>query len=109
MQVSLVKRQGNSPNTIFSLYCPGLSAQPHTLLLLSNGSVNRPYSDVCRDGVVKVAYNNYPSVFEVDKQTNEMIKEGVFERKYWKFIRTVTKYKTIYYSVNLARAQKTQI
>ena len=76
-QVTIKAKTDGSPNTIFNYQCPGNSSHYQKLLLNKDGHVNREIVEVCRDRFVRVAFNQYPGVFEVNNETNTMIEYPV--------------------------------
>jgi hypothetical protein len=73
--VRVGKRKVRSPNTIFHFTCQGQPYNQSTKLLLREGQVNRPIGEVCMDRLVRVAFNQYPDIFEVDMENNEKMVE----------------------------------
>ena len=69
---------------LFYLMCPGENERYHTLKISHDGTVNRNlrYNDLCEVSELSsepeyhkiiIAYNNDPSWFEIDDQSNTMI------------------------------------
>ena len=55
--------------TIFQFTCQGESDKS-SKLLLREVQVNRPVTEVCRDSVVRMAFNQNKGVFEIDVENN---------------------------------------
>ena len=104
-QVTVKAKTGGSPNTIFNFLCPGNSSQSHTLLLFEDGHVNKEITEVCKDKIVRVAFNQDPAIFEVNKETNAMIEYPVLpsRSRVWEILSSFfTKHKLtpIFYDCN---------
>ena len=80
-QITVGVKKDKSPNTIFHFQCQGNSSNSHKLLLTADGRVNRPMKEVCAEKrEVRIAYNQYPGIFEVDNVTNTMVEYSLSDK-----------------------------
>ena len=85
-QVTVGVEEEKSLNTIFHFQCPGNSSYPHKLLLTADGRVSRPMKEVCAEKrVVRLAYHQIPTIFEVDNETNTMIEYPISKKSEYNF------------------------
>ena len=58
----------DSPKRKFTYTCQGgFGKSQFSQLVLRNRQVNRPFEDICQGAMIRMAYNQYQYIFELDK------------------------------------------
>ena len=74
-QVKIGLHNGKSPNIVFDFTCEGDFIVKSSKLLLRNGVINKPISEVCPETFIKIAYNEEMWTYEVDPKDPSKLAE----------------------------------